>query len=384
MKISTKKTSPEELDDISAANEPANELTGEEKAYALLDEPARKYKDRDETISELIFADGLAIESLHKPKYYDTMFGATVRAAYDDGELTYDNIQEWDTLQNAGIPPKPAFNTKEILDYYRATGYKKDPRERENVHYYHFNGNATEDAAGTPLSEREIERIVDAINGERVIWTNAPKILDQYVDGFDYIIEMDNSNPTYISSLHDRLMKLTDELGIGFDYESNNNGVYGRTYTFYHFNDSEHSATEDTVKQGNSWVNKGKEGTHGKFRTKKEADAQRKAMFANGYTANEAEDDIDIELTETTAVLDKEKEDDYMVLVKESPDEGFLEYRFRDNYQAYGTFDQKAKQGLPVALLTKTDDGWQKLATSPQVAGLEEELDEQISLLVVE
>ena len=52
----------------------------------------------------------------------------------------------------------------------------------------------------------------------------------------------------------------------------------------------EESATEDTVKQGNSWVNKGKEGTHGKFRTKKAADAQRKAMFASGYKANESDD----------------------------------------------------------------------------------------------
>lgn len=41
------------------------------------------------------------------------------------------------------------------------------------------------------------------------------------------------------------------------------------------------SLKEDTVKRGNSWVNKGKEGTHGKFKTKKAADAQRKAMFAN-------------------------------------------------------------------------------------------------------
>lgn len=41
---------------------------------------------------------------------------------------------------------------------------------------------------------------------------------------------------------------------------------------------------EDTIKQDGKWVNKGKEGTHGKFRTKKAADAQRKAMFANGYS----------------------------------------------------------------------------------------------------
>lgn len=45
---------------------------------------------------------------------------------------------------------------------------------------------------------------------------------------------------------------------------------------------------ENTVKQGNAWVNKGKEGTHGKFKTKKEADAQRKAMFAQGYKINES------------------------------------------------------------------------------------------------
>ena len=44
------------------------------------------------------------------------------------------------------------------------------------------------------------------------------------------------------------------------------------------------SLKEDTVKTSDGkWTNKGKEGTHGKFKTKKQADAQRKAMFANGY-----------------------------------------------------------------------------------------------------
>ena len=38
---------------------------------------------------------------------------------------------------------------------------------------------------------------------------------------------------------------------------------------------------EDTVKQNGKWVNKGKEGTHGTFKTKKEADAQRRAIWAN-------------------------------------------------------------------------------------------------------
>ena len=72
---------------------------------------------------------------------------------------------------------------------------------------------------------------------------------------------------------------------------------------------------EDTVKQGDKWVNKGKEGTHGEFKTKKEADAQRKAMFANGYkegldedvtpeTAKDTWEDIKL-TTEEKNMLDK-------------------------------------------------------------------------------
>lgn len=49
--------------------------------------------------------------------------------------------------------------------------------------------------------------------------------------------------------------------------------------------------TEDTVKRNGKWVNKGKDGTHGTFKTKKAADAQRKAMFANGYKESLENDD---------------------------------------------------------------------------------------------
>lgn len=42
---------------------------------------------------------------------------------------------------------------------------------------------------------------------------------------------------------------------------------------------------EDTVRKSNGkWTNRGDDGTeHGEFKTKKQADAQRKAMYANGY-----------------------------------------------------------------------------------------------------
>ena len=43
--------------------------------------------------------------------------------------------------------------------------------------------------------------------------------------------------------------------------------------------------TEDTIQKSNGkWTNRGDDGKeHGEFKTKKEADAQRKAMYANGY-----------------------------------------------------------------------------------------------------
>lgn len=41
------------------------------------------------------------------------------------------------------------------------------------------------------------------------------------------------------------------------------------------------SLDEDTIKQNGKWVNKGEEGTHGKFATKKAADAQRRAIWVN-------------------------------------------------------------------------------------------------------
>lgn len=48
--------------------------------------------------------------------------------------------------------------------------------------------------------------------------------------------------------------------------------------------------TEDIEKtKSGKWVNKGKEGTHGEFKTKKAADAQRKAMFARGFKGESLE-----------------------------------------------------------------------------------------------
>lgn len=69
----------------------------------------------------------------------------------------------------------------------------------------------------------------------------------------------------------------TDAEWLAYGNAETDDFEYFISYTNKHLN-------EDTVKTSKGkWVNKGKEGTHGTFDTKKEADAQRKAMFASGY-----------------------------------------------------------------------------------------------------
>ena len=67
-------------------------------------------------------------------------------------------------------------------------------------------------------------------------------------------------------------------------YKGHKSYLRNRVIMTVTWDDINESLTEDTVKTSDGkWTNKGKEGTHGKFKTKKAADAQRKAMFVNGY-----------------------------------------------------------------------------------------------------
>lgn len=63
--------------------------------------------------------------------------------------------------------------------------------------------------------------------------------------------------------------------------------------------------TEDTVKKkSGKWVNRGEEGEHGEFKTKKEADAQRKAMFAKGYKGESLKEDLETDIEEYQGWVD--------------------------------------------------------------------------------
>ena len=63
----------------------------------------------------------IRIEEAKAPKNWDSMFASQIIKDYKSGKLSHDNIVQWDKDFNGGSVPKPAFNTKEILDYHIKT-----------------------------------------------------------------------------------------------------------------------------------------------------------------------------------------------------------------------------------------------------------------------
>lgn len=55
---------------------------------------------------------------MRKPRYYDSFFGEKVRKAMVSGELTFENVREWNRKENGGRDPFPPFNTEEIMGYF--------------------------------------------------------------------------------------------------------------------------------------------------------------------------------------------------------------------------------------------------------------------------
>ena len=77
---------------------------------------------------------GESLNEARKPKSWDTMFAMNAIKAYQNGEFNLndkDSILAWDTEYNGGRAPKPAFDTKEIIDYAIKTGKKPDGSKME-------------------------------------------------------------------------------------------------------------------------------------------------------------------------------------------------------------------------------------------------------------
>lgn len=110
--------------------------------------------------------------------------------------------------------------------------------------------------------------------------------------------------------------------------------------------DTDESLLEDTIKNSKGkWVNKGKEGTHGEFDTKKEADAQRKAMYANGYKENLTED-----VEEESSTEEELKEPEAEVKIN-------LE-KFKPWGKAVDTYNQIQEAGKMEDFERVLEEGW--------------------------
>ena len=106
------------------------------------------------------------------------------------------------------------------------------------------------------------------------------KLHSTYSDQLDSTEPKKDSKPVDPNSAWGKLKKsYGDQLDL--DESKSSISAWDKLVAYYGDELTESKLEEDTVKQGNKWVNKGKEGTHGTFKTKKEADAQRRAIWVN-------------------------------------------------------------------------------------------------------
>lgn len=145
----------------------------------------------------------------------------------------------------------------------------KSPLEKELIRVYEY----LKDKGETDIKEYETayQEAIEKIYPENLWW----EVIDLNI--FWDLFENQNPRATIdniISSVKPEFKKEVIDTVVADDIEEENPEISEPL-------DESKKVCEDTVKQGNKWVNKGKDGTHGTFKTKKAADAQRKAMFAN-------------------------------------------------------------------------------------------------------
>lgn len=105
------------------------------------------------------------------------------------------------------------------------------------------------ESAGYKVSKhfKSLNESISRINQTEILQMfrqSSQDVLDSYTkteDGAEvFVVECDNSNPTYIADLQSKLDEL-DSKGIGYDREDNGNGFYGRNYIFYKYEDFDES-----------------------------------------------------------------------------------------------------------------------------------------------
>ena len=141
--------------------------------------------------------------------------------------------------------------------------------------------------------------------------------IKQEVD-FNYLLDkcwgqaVTNLEEIENAGLEDKLMSFLEEYSKGSPInltKLNDLLAYDWEYVFEAIGmsteEDEDSLTEDTIKKSNGkWTNRGDDGEeHGEFKTKKEADAQRKAMYANGYKGESMKESANPENAEINKII---------------------------------------------------------------------------------
>ena len=190
---------------------------------------------------------------------------------------------------------------KEYIKWCKENG--KDPKDGKSLmDYFKSAKELKESAAG-----KYTDRLWDAIENGLIDYETVAEAAIRYLSDDDvedlarandwtFVFEdpEDEDDDDYFDDDLEYLNESKKKRNKKISYEDALTKLYSGDWDNERFNDAimdgevelpedEEYLNEDTVKQNGKWVNKGKEGTHGKFKTKKEADAQRKAMFANGY-----------------------------------------------------------------------------------------------------
>lgn len=161
-----------------------------------------------------------------KPKYADSMFGENVKKAMNSGELTYDNIKEWDKKYNGGIDPIPPFNTRELMDYFKSLNEDVNTND-DKIHHIidkimsvaNDNGLYPELYAVSDIKETEAGDTVDisfVIDGD---WKHEHLFFNNLVNGeFGEFVnnieedDIDDSESDTYSSIHTVSIVLDDDM----------------------------------------------------------------------------------------------------------------------------------------------------------------------------
>ena len=236
--------------------------------------------------------------------YRAELFNESLTESYNEEKPSEEQFKAYCIIQKSGITNM--FNVDKVIE---ASDYVLDiPLTKENILYIyeHYSELLDEYHGFNPdMFESEIYDVRDAYGMSTDDYDESLNESEQTESGYypdewdiDFEDELENlgiepQRGVYVGHQYrvpnrrfaPKMVKLAKEFGYDDSWVEGNTLYlkWSRPEKEYHNHPFDEQLIEDTIKQDGKWVNKGKEGTHGKFKTKKEADSQRKAMFANGY-----------------------------------------------------------------------------------------------------